>query len=275
MEYLSYSLLQLIETRVAINKEAILLDVANGLDYLHSKRPPIIHRNIKASNILLTVDHKAKITDLSMSKFGDALKQHHYTTTTGNPYLMPPEALVHNPVYNEKLDVFSFGCLILHMLTGNIIVPTDQYKPKPEDPGSFIKVSEWDRRASSINPVLGNQLIPLAKYCIEDDPFRRINASDIIEIISRLQIDDRDAHLCGIYVVTHDGGKIFCKVSEESFDDTYIVSLKAALVNVKGIPVNMIRLFYKDTILSDNMKFKDYEIERLADIHFYEGQVGG
>ncbi|XP_011408822.1 PREDICTED: PTI1-like tyrosine-protein kinase 1, partial [Amphimedon queenslandica] len=64
MEYLPYSLLQLIEGRVAINKEAILLDFANGLDYLHSKRPPIIHRNIKASNILLTVGHNAKITDL-------------------------------------------------------------------------------------------------------------------------------------------------------------------------------------------------------------------
>ena len=122
MEFFPHTLLQLIERRVAINKEAILLDVANGLDYLHSKRPPIIHCNIKASNILLTTDHKAKITDLSMSKLGDALKEYNYNTVPGNPYMMPPETFVHNPVYNEKLDVFSFGCLILHILTGNIIM---------------------------------------------------------------------------------------------------------------------------------------------------------
>ncbi|XP_011406707.1 PREDICTED: PTI1-like tyrosine-protein kinase 1 [Amphimedon queenslandica] len=150
MEYLPHALLQLIERRGIINKEAILLDVANGLDYLHAKRPPIIHHNIKASNVLVTVDYKAKITDLSMSKLGDALKEHNYNTFPGNPYLMPPEAFVHNPVYSEKLDVFSFGCLILHMLTGNVIVPTDQYKPSPQDRNSFIKVSEWDRRAGSI-----------------------------------------------------------------------------------------------------------------------------
>ena len=265
MEFFPHTLLQLIERRVAINKEAILLDVANGLNYLHSKRPPIIHRNIKASNILLTTDHKAKITDLSMSKLGDQLKEYNYNTVPSNPYMMPPEAFVHNPVYNEKLDVFSFGCLILHILTGNIIVPTDQYIPKPQDHGSFIKVSEWDRRASSIKPVLGSQLIPLTKYCLEDDPFRRINASDIIEIIhSRLQVCDRQAHLCGVYLESLTKRKIFIEIPESSFSETPIIELKRKIFDAEGIPSHQLQLHYVGRQIEDGKTFKDYNIKSLS-----------
>ena len=182
-----------------------------------------------------------------MSKLGDALKEHNHNTFSGNPYMMPPEAFVHNPVYNEKLDVFSFGCLILHMLTGNIIVPTDQYKPSPQDRNSFIKVSEWDRRASSIERVLGNQLIPLAKYCLEDDPFRRINASDIFEIISRLQINDRQTHLCGVYIEFLTRRKIFIEIPENSFPETPIVELKRKIFDAEGIPSHQVQLLYAGT----------------------------
>uniref|UniRef100_A0A1X7TMF2 Protein kinase domain-containing protein n=1 Tax=Amphimedon queenslandica TaxID=400682 RepID=A0A1X7TMF2_AMPQE len=275
MEYLPYSLLQLIEGRVAINKEAILLDVANGLDYLHLKRPPIIHRNIKASNILLTVGHNAKITDLSMSKFGDALKQHHYTTAPGNHFMMPPEALVHNPVYNKKLDVFSFGCLILHMFTGNIIVPTDQYEPKPHDPGSYVKISEWNRRAKYIKPVLDHRLIPVAMNCLQDDPFKRLNASDIIEIIIRLQLrPDRYAHLCGVHIVTILRTNFFCNISEDSFYETRIIELKDAITKLKGIPYEHIRLLYEGRQLADDMTFKDYKIEKFAKIYLSLRLIG-
>ena len=211
-----------------------------------------------------------------MSKFGDALKQHHYTTVPGNPYLMPPEALVHNPVYNEKLDVFSFGCLILHMLTRNIIVPTEKYKPKPQDPDSYVKISEWDRRASSIKPVLDDILIPVAMNCLEDDPFRRLNASDIIEIISRLQlIPDRYAHLCGVRIVKLSGNIFFCKIKEDSFYETPIIKLKEAIIKSEGIPSNLIWLIYEGTHLEDDKTFKDYKIERHAKIHLIIRQRGG
>ena len=47
---------------------SILLDVAYGLLYLHSENPPIIHRDVKASNVLLTTDMRAKLADLGVSK---------------------------------------------------------------------------------------------------------------------------------------------------------------------------------------------------------------
>ena len=179
MEYLPHSLSQLLERKVPLKADSVLLDVANGLNYLHQKRPPIIHRDLTANNVLLTTEHKAKLSDLGMSKLADAnaMKQH-LTTAPGNPYMMPPEALEHDPIYDNSLDVFSFGCLILHVLSGQIPVPTPQYVRNPSDPKSFVQVSEWDRRASYIEQV---PKIHLVKQCLENNPSRRPNMNQIIE----------------------------------------------------------------------------------------------
>ena len=265
MEYLPHTLQQLIERKEAINKDAILLDVANGLNYLHSHRPPIIHRDIKADNILLTVDHKAKITDLGMSKLCNTLKQNHNTTAPGCPNMMPPEALVSNPVYNEKLDVFSFGCLILHMLTGDIIVPTDPYIPKPYDPGSFIKVSEWDRRAKYIEPVLGDKLIPLARKCLQDDPSKRINAVDIIETI-QFHTNEYQQPSCSIFIKYGEGKTLTISIPEKSFCETMITELKIILTKRMGIPNEDMRLICCGKQLEDSKTFEDYNIKEGSTI---------
>ena len=101
---------------------SILLGVANGLIYLHQKEPPVYHRDLNAYNVLLTASFTAKITDLGMSRIvadtGEKL-----TAAPGNPNVMPPEAKKEKPVYNHKIDVFAFGCLILHIVSGQFPVP--------------------------------------------------------------------------------------------------------------------------------------------------------
>ena len=52
MEYLPYTLCKLLEERQVKHHYSILLDVANGLDYLHQRHPPIIHRDLSANNVL-------------------------------------------------------------------------------------------------------------------------------------------------------------------------------------------------------------------------------
>uniref|UniRef100_A0A1X7UAN3 Protein kinase domain-containing protein n=1 Tax=Amphimedon queenslandica TaxID=400682 RepID=A0A1X7UAN3_AMPQE len=132
MEYLPLSLTQCLEREELPlqMKYSILLDVAKGLCYLHGKRPPIVHRDLTANNVLLTSSYSAKISDLGVSRLADTFKKHHLTTVPGNAMVMSPEALNHNPVYDHKLDVFSYGCLILHVLTGQLPQPTDQFVPE-------------------------------------------------------------------------------------------------------------------------------------------------
>ena len=170
MEYLPHTLSQLLKRKVPLNTYSILLDVANGLNYLHQKNPPIIHCNVTANNVLLTTEYKAKL-----SSFGSAtyLDKRPLTTAPGAPYVTPPEALEHNPVYDHTLDVFAFGCLILHILTGQFPVPISQ----------SIVDSEWDKRASYAEQVLDSKLIPLARQCLENNPVRRPNMNEAIEEI--------------------------------------------------------------------------------------------
>ena len=195
MEYLPLSLTQCLEREELPlqMKYSILVDVAKGLCYLHGKRPPIVHRDLTANNVLLTSSYSAKISDLGVSRLADTFKKHHLTTVPGNAMVMPPEALEDNPVYDHKLDVFSYGCLILHVLTGQLPQPTKDFAPEPgrrPEPGRstcYIRVSEWDRRSSCIENIpKENELLPLAKQCLNDASAGRPEMINVLQFLQQV-----------------------------------------------------------------------------------------
>ena len=185
MEYLPFALSScLMKQELELEvKYHILHDVAKGLRYLHRKRPPVIHRDLTANNILLTSSYTAKISDLGVSRLlADTFnKQQLLTTAPGTQYAMPPEALKSNPVYDHKLDVFSYGCLILHVLANEFPMPSEQFIPKPGDSSDvYIKVSEWERRSKYIKMIPSeNEFLPIAKKCLANEPEGRPEISEL------------------------------------------------------------------------------------------------
>lgn len=121
MERLDTSLDDLLESTPNIPlsvKVLMLADVARGLLYLHLQNPKIVHRDLTARNVLLTVSFTAKITDFGNSRIvhlqpGQLAKT--LTRVPGTLVYMPPEALsgTSHSVYGTSLDVFSFGILTL------------------------------------------------------------------------------------------------------------------------------------------------------------------
>ncbi|KAK8933960.1 Cysteine-rich receptor-like protein kinase 2 [Platanthera zijinensis] len=96
----------------------IIQGIAEGLSYLHEESATrIIHRDIKASNILLDDKLKAKITDFGLAR-SFAQDQTHLTTgIAGTLGYLAPEYIVHGHL-TEKADVYSFGIVVLEIVTG-------------------------------------------------------------------------------------------------------------------------------------------------------------
>ncbi|KAI7729773.1 hypothetical protein M8C21_017970, partial [Ambrosia artemisiifolia] len=96
----------------------IIIGVAEGMVYLHENtKTRIIHRDIKASNILLDLKLRAKIADFGLARSFQDDKSHISTAIAGTLGYMAPEYLAHGQL-TEKADVYSFGVLILEVVTG-------------------------------------------------------------------------------------------------------------------------------------------------------------
>ena len=139
---------------------AISLDVARALNYLHQMRPhPLIHRDISSANVLLeplpNSHWRAKISDYGTVN----LQQQLQTVGPGSPCYAAPEA--NDPTrQSPKMDIFSFGALLLEMLTGELPAP--------------------DERPRLLLKVFHQRLLALIQRCLSENREARPSASDII-----------------------------------------------------------------------------------------------
>ena len=167
-----------------LTKVHILHDVTCGLQYLHSQKKPVVHRDLHPSNILLNENLIAKIADLGLAKPLNNESAQKLSTAPGNISYMAPETLKKKPTYDTKLDVFSTGCTIIHLVTEQFPAPTDQYVESKGFEGSFHKVSEADRRIEYLNSMKHVPMLQqIARHCLEDAPTNRPTASDICKML--------------------------------------------------------------------------------------------
>ncbi len=161
---------------------SILLDVSQGLLYLHSRG--VVHRDLTAPNILLTTSFHAKIADLGVSRIINVCPQAaSLTMTPGTLGYMPPEVLAENPEYNSALDVFSYGVLLLYVLLqvypqhyDNLITPDGLIRKESH----IQKRSKWINKLSSDDPFL-----PLICDCLQDVPARRPTTNNLNYIMTQ------------------------------------------------------------------------------------------
>ena len=189
MEYLPTSLSACLKNHPRIPRYlqiSILHNVALAISYLHGHSPAILHRDLTANNVLLASNMLAKIADLGVARIlDDTRMRSQLTQAPGTAAYMPPEALAPNPQYTTKIDSFSFGILLVHLVS--------QQWPLPSEPtrlvkGKLMPVSEPERRQQYLD-LIGKEhcLMPLAVQCLQNDPGLRPEAIEMAGILESLQ----------------------------------------------------------------------------------------
>ena len=169
------------ENFVLPDKIYVLCQVAQALSYLHSCSPPLVHHDLSPNNVLLNeVSLQAKVTDFGMTRAMDPSKMTRKSSAKGTHAFMPPEALHSPPRYDEKLDVFSYG---------NVIVTTVIHDwPEPGPPNKyegdkFIGVTEFQRREQYLNrfnQIENNLFLPIISSCLENRPHQRPSSFHLV-----------------------------------------------------------------------------------------------
>ena len=173
-------------------KVSILLDTASGLEYLHSRTPAIIHRDLTARNVLLDSELRAKITDFGNSRMMDldpSATPQSFTCVPGTLEYMPPEALGRSLEYDPSLDVFSFGHLSLFTVTQKPVPPLPP--TYTDDDGTVHGLSELQRReefVKSAEQLLSEipSLVAVIKQCLHNRPAMRPHTGELVTSLTAM-----------------------------------------------------------------------------------------
>ncbi|KAF5763701.1 putative protein kinase RLK-Pelle-WAK-LRK10L-1 family [Helianthus annuus] len=135
---------------------AVATETAQAIAYLHSMNPPIYHRDVKSSNILLDYNYKSKVADFGLSRLGLLDDSHISTAPQGTPGYVDPE-YHQNFHLSDKSDVYSFGVVLVEIITA-------------------LKVVDFSRHHSEIN-LAALAIDKIGKGCVDDliDPFLEPN----------------------------------------------------------------------------------------------------
>uniref|UniRef100_A0A0D9V740 non-specific serine/threonine protein kinase n=1 Tax=Leersia perrieri TaxID=77586 RepID=A0A0D9V740_9ORYZ len=168
----------------------IAVGSAKGLAYLHELAdPPIIHRDIKSTNILLDENLIAKVADFGLSKLvSDTQKGHVSTQVKGTLGYLDPEYYMTQQL-SEKSDVYSFGVVMLELITSRQPIEKGMYIVREIRTAMDQYDQEYYGLKSLIDPTIRDsakmvglrRFVQLAMECVEESAADRPTMNDVVK----------------------------------------------------------------------------------------------
>ncbi|OWM90269.1 MDIS1-interacting receptor like kinase 1 [Punica granatum] len=139
-----------------VSRYNVAVGVAQGLAYLHHDcHPPVIHRDVKSSNILLDANLDARIADFGLAKM--MLRKNETVSMVAGSYGYIAPEYGYTLKVDEKIDIYSFGIVLLELVTGR--------RPLDSEFGESVDIMEWIRRKIRDNRALEETLDPNIGNC--------------------------------------------------------------------------------------------------------------
>ncbi|KAK8610274.1 hypothetical protein V6N13_081437 [Hibiscus sabdariffa] len=154
------------------------LDVAKGMNYLHTSHPTIVHRDLKTPNLLVDKNWVVKVCDFGLSR----MKHHTFLSsksTAGTPEWMAPEVLRNEPA-NEKCDVYSFGVILWELVT--LRIPW-----KGLNPMQVVGAVGFQNRRLEIPEDVDPMVAQIIRECWQTEPHLRPSFAQLMSKLRHLQ----------------------------------------------------------------------------------------
>ncbi|KAL1947947.1 hypothetical protein VTO73DRAFT_13671 [Trametes versicolor] len=164
----------------------IMLDIARGLEYLHLRKPSVIHRDCKSSNILITSKGVAKITDFGLAKVKESTRSM-VRSVVGTVNWQAPELWHPHPKYNHKVDVFS--CAMVYWEVLQWYNPNKKYPWEGMNEHAIYDAVGAKRQRPSVSGLRKTwcpEIVDLVERMWQQEHQERPTMSEVVQELERL-----------------------------------------------------------------------------------------